>query len=148
MNLQNSCEMVWFEGGIPSATTSEFIERINESNNTGGIDIFIGQIRADIKGGQKVKAIQYTTHKELANKVLNEIIQNAVEEFKLTHVYVCHSIGDVFVGSASLLVIAAAAHRVEAFEGCRAIVEKIKSDAPIWGQEIMENEDREWKVNS
>ena len=148
MNEQTNFEIIWVEGEISPSMTANFLERISKSGNTGGIDIFIGQIRADLKGNKKVKAIQYTSHQEMALKLLEEIAQNAISAHQLTHVYICHSLGDVSVGGASMLVIAAAAHRVEAFAGCREIVEKIKSEVPIWGEEIMDNNEREWKVNS
>jgi len=148
MNEQTNFEIIWVEGEISPSMTANFLERISKSGNTGGIDIFVGQIRADLKGDKKVKAIQYTSHPEMANKILEEITQNAISTHQLSHVYICHSLGDVFVGGASMLVIAAAAHRAEAFACCREIVEKIKSEAPIWGQEILDNNEREWKVNS
>lgn len=148
MNNQSNFEINWVEGEISPSMTANFLERISKSGNTGGIDIFIGQIRADLKDDKTVKAIQYTSHPEMANKILEEITQNAILAHQLTHVYICHSLGDVLVGGASMVVIAAAAHRVEAFAGCREIVEKIKSEVPIWGEEIMDNNEREWKVNS
>lgn len=148
MDKQTNFEIIWVEGGISPSMTANFLGKISHSGNTGGIDIFIGQIRADLKGEKKVKAIQYTSHPEMANKILEEITQNAISAHQLSHVYICHSLGDVFVGEASLLVIATAAHRAEAFAGCREIVEKIKSEAPIWGEEIFDNDEREWKVNN
>jgi molybdopterin synthase catalytic subunit len=148
MNKQTNFEIIWIEGGILPSMTANFLERISKSDITGGIDIFIGQIRADLKSDKKVKAIQYTSHPKMANKILEEITQNAISTHQLTHVYICHSLGDVLVGGVSMLVIAAAAHRAEAFAGCREMVEKIKSEAPIWGEEIFENDEREWKINN
>jgi len=148
MDEQANCEIIWVEGGISPSMTANFLEKISHSDNTGGIDIFIGQIRADLKGEKKVKAIQYTSQPEMAHKILENITQNAISTHQLTHVYLCHSLGDVFVGEASMLVIATAAHRAEAFAGCREMVEKIKSEAPIWGEEIFDNDERQWKINS
>ena len=37
--------------------------------------------------------------------------------------------------STAVVVAASSPHRAEAFEGCRALIERLKHDAPIWKRE-------------
>jgi molybdopterin synthase catalytic subunit len=43
-----------------------------------------------------------------------------------------HRIGHLDVGDLALFVSVASAHRAEAFDVCRAVVEDIKAEVPIW----------------
>jgi molybdopterin synthase catalytic subunit len=51
-------------------------------------------------------------------------------------VAIAHRIGRIEVGERSIVIAAAAAHRADAFEACRAAIERIKVDVPIWKKEI------------
>ena len=43
----------------------------------------------------------------------------------------------------SVVIAAASAHRAEAFAACRAAIERLKTDVPIWKKEISD-EGEEW----
>jgi len=47
-----------------------------------------------------------------------------------------------------LFVFTSSAHRKDAIKACEEIVERIKSEAPVWGKEIFDDESHQWKVNS
>jgi molybdopterin synthase catalytic subunit len=46
------------------------------------------------------------------------------------------------VGDNIVAIVCSAAHRDEAFLGCRYIIEELKKRAPIWKKEIGENGER------
>jgi molybdopterin synthase catalytic subunit len=48
---------------------------------------------------------------------------------------VFHGIGEMVPGDVSLVVHVASPHRVAAFAACRAVVEAIKADLPVWKEE-------------
>lgn len=148
MSNQNNIAINWSAGAIPIAQISSVLNQIALSAQTGAVDIFLGQIRADEKEEKCTKAIQYTCYQEMAEKKMQEIASDVSATFSLQYVVIYHSLGMVEVGGASLLVVVASGHRGEAFDGCREIVERIKKEVPIWGEEIMEDGTFEWKVNS
>ena len=47
-----------------------------------------------------------------------------------------HRVGVVPLGHPSVVVAASAAHRGEAFDGARALIDRIKTEAPIWKLEV------------
>jgi molybdopterin synthase catalytic subunit len=148
MNSENNISINWCEGAIPHSEIALVLAQMAQLNQTGAVDLFLGQIRADDKSGKITKAIHYTCYQPMAEQKFNEIASDAIGTFSLQHIVIFHSLGSVEVGGASLLVIVASGHRGEAFEGCREIVERIKKEVPIWGEEILEDGSQEWKVNS
>ena len=138
----------WYGGAIPHIQIATVLGLIAQTDQTGAVDLFLGQIRADDKSGKITKAIHYTCYQPMAEQKINEIASDAMRTFSLHHVAIFHSLGLVAVGGASLLVIVASGHRVEAFEGCREIVERIKKEVPIWGEEVLDDGSHEWKENS
>ena len=44
--------------------------------------------------------------------------------------------GTLAIGEVAVAIAVAAAHRAEAFEGCRHAIERLKADVPIWKREI------------
>ena len=51
--------------------------------------------------------------------------------------------GELTVGDTAVLVAAASAHRAEAFEAARVLMERLKQDVPIWKREVGPDGD-EW----
>ena len=66
----------------------------------------------------------------------------AMRKFDLIEVDIMHRIGSLNVGDNIALIICSAAHRKQAFEGCRFILEELKSRVPIWKKEITEDGER------
>ena len=61
--------------------------------------------------------------------------------------HVHHSLGIVKAGEISLFVFASSPHRKAAIEACNETVERIKKELPVWGKELFENENYQWKEN-
>ncbi|HAH07323.1 MAG TPA: hypothetical protein DCM05_12515 [Elusimicrobia bacterium] len=96
----------------------------------GAAVLFVGTVR-ETEEGRKVSAINYEAYDQMA---LTELAKGAMaaEEKHGAHLAVFHRLGAVPVGEASIVVAAAAAHREEAFAACRAVVEHLKENVPIW----------------
>ena len=61
------------------------------------------------------------------------------------HIY--HSLGKVSTGEICLFVFTSSAHRKEAMDACRYLVEEIKVKVPVIGKEIFEDNSHVWKEN-
>jgi molybdopterin synthase catalytic subunit len=101
----------------------------------GGTAVFIGTTRTP-PGERRVEHLVYEAYIPMALGMMRSIAESARARWQLAGVCAVHRIGRVAVGEASIVVAASAAHRVEAFEACRHIVDAVKKDAPIWKKEV------------
>lgn len=113
----------------------------------GAHQIFLGQIRADEIDGKTVKAIEYTAYEDLALSQMADIREEIFAKYNLSCMHIYHSLGIVKAGEICLFVFTSSKHRKEATLACNEVVERIKSDLPIWGREIFEDETHQWKTN-
>ncbi len=138
---------VFVKGAISPAFIADSIAKHSTKTSIGAHDIFLGQVRNDSIEGKEVQAIDYTTYQEMAEEKLHEIREGAFGKFNLTCMHIYHSLGKVNTGEICLFVFVSSAHRADAFEACRWLVEEIKANVPIWGKELFIDESHVWKEN-
>ena len=102
--------------------------------DVGAVVIFLGIVRND-----NIRSIEVESYREAALSELECIRDEAMRKFDLIEVDIMHRIGSLNVGDNIALIICSAAHRKQAFEGCRFILEELKSRVPIWKKEITED---------
>ena len=136
------------QGAIPASFIGESIKKHSSNTLIGGHSIFLGQVRADDLNGKKVNAITYTTHEEMALEKMMEIREDIFAKYPLTCMHVYHSLGIVNAGEICLFVFTSSAHRKPAIDACSECVERIKAELPIWGKEIFDDNEYQWKVNA
>ena len=139
---------VFLEGAIDPGFIGESIAKHQSRTDIGAHDIFLGQVRMDPIGEQKVVAIEYTAYEELAEKELHLIREATFEKYKLSCMHIYHSLGRVDAGEICLFVFVSSPRRKDAFEASRYIVEEIKAKVPIFGKEILSDESHRWKENT
>jgi molybdopterin synthase catalytic subunit len=98
----------------------------------GGIALFVGRVRPDRSGGRQVHALFYEAHAAPAREALAKIERDALRQFGLTGAVLWHRLGTLPVGTASVIVGAAAPHRDAAFRAARYLIDRLKTEAPIW----------------
>lgn len=135
------------EGAIAATFIGDSIAKHQSKTNIGAHEIFLGQVRADEIDGKTVAAIDYSAYEEMANEKFHEIREAAFEKFDLTCMHIYHSLGKVNTGEICLFVFASSKHRVEARNAVAYLVDTIKTDVPIFGKEVFEDESHTWKVN-
>lgn len=138
---------VFVEGAITPEKIATSIAHHQVKTQIGAHDIFLGQVRADEIEGKTVQAIEYTAYEDMALKTFHDIRESAFDKFDLTCMHIYHSLGKVTSGEICLFVFTSSAHRKEAMDACRYLVEEIKAKAPVFGKELFEDESHQWKVN-
>ncbi len=138
---------VFVDGPITPEKIATSIAHHQVKTNIGAHDIFLGQVRADEIDGKTVQAIDYSAYEEMANKTFHDIRESAFEKFDLTCMHIYHSKGIVKAGEICLFVFTSSAHRKEAMDACRYLVEEIKEKAPVFGKELFEDGAHVWKEN-
>jgi molybdopterin converting factor subunit 1 len=88
---------------------------------------------------REVPQLEYEAYAEMAEPRLRAIAAEEAERHGLCAVAVEHRTGTVPLGEPSVIVAASAAHRGEAFAGARAVIDRVKAEAPIWKVEIGED---------
>lgn len=114
------------------------------TEDTGAVDVFVGTVRDHFEG-KAVTAIDYQGYPEMAEKVLQQIIEEVFEKWSVNRAAVQHRLGLLHLKDASVIIAVSTAHRKEAFEACRHIIEQIKKDLPVWKKEYFSGGETEWK---
>jgi molybdopterin converting factor subunit 1 len=109
------------------------------SPEAGGAVAFVGTVRSD---GGAVERLAYSAYREMAEKVMRDIAQEAATKWPLEGVAILHAVGDLDVGDRTVLVACSAPHRGEAFEACRYAIDEVKRRVPIWKKESGPGGDR------
>lgn len=138
---------VFTEGPVSPEFIADSIAKHATKKEIGGHSIFLGQIREDEIRDKKVVAIEYTTHREIAEEKLHQIREETFGLFDITCMHIYHSLGLVKTGEICLFVFTSSKHREQAIQSCSYLVERIKKEVPIWGKEILEDMDYAWKIN-
>jgi len=108
----------------------EMIKRAR-SKDAGATVTFLGTVRDD-----GIERLELEAFREAAQAELEAIRDEAMSRFSLKAVEVVHRTGTLAVGESIVAIVCSAAHREEAFSGCRYIIEELKKRAPIWKKEM------------
>ncbi|MBQ0734802.1 molybdenum cofactor biosynthesis protein MoaE [Aquimarina celericrescens] len=139
---------VFVEGAISSEFIGTSIAKHQTKTSIGAHNIFLGQVRADEIDGKVITGIDYTAYEEMANQKFHEIREATFERFDLTCMHIYHSLGKVQAGEICLFVFVSSPKRKVVFEALEFVVEAIKSDVPVFGKEIFEDQTHQWKQNT
>lgn len=133
-------------GPVSLKIISNLFEEMGKKPDSGGHMIFLGQVRADVIDGKKVRAIEYSAYEELVNVEAEKIKKTIFSEFPdIKSVEIIHSTGIVNAGEVSLIVYVSAGHRQQAMQSCSKTVDLIKENLPVWKKEIFDDDSHIWK---
>jgi molybdopterin synthase catalytic subunit len=102
---------------------------------SGATVLFLGTVRNHSTGRAGVTHLDYEVYPEMVEREISVIVDEAAARWSLLSVVVEHRSGVVKTGEASVAVCVATAHRDEAFEAARYLIDELKARAPIWKKE-------------
>jgi molybdopterin synthase catalytic subunit len=108
----------------------------------GATAAFVGTMR-DINEAQTVRSMFIEHYPGMTEKYLQELAQQAMQRWSIEDVLICHRVGELYPDDPIVVVAVWAAHRAHAFEACRHLMEALKSTAPFWKREQL-NEGARW----
>ena len=108
--------------------------RLVQDDACGGVAIFLGDVRRTTEGVE-TEHLEYEAYEEMALKAMRDIGKSAAEEFA-ANVAIVHRLGKLMPGETSVICAAACAHRAQAFECCRQLIDRLKQEVPIWKKEF------------
>ena len=135
-------------GGATTALVAEPIdvdalERGLADPHRGAVVTFVGRARDRADDEREVIELEYEVYPEMAAGVLHEIASEAEARWGVAAAVV-HRHGVVPIGEAAVAIVTTAAHRAEAYEANRYVIEAIKERLPIWKRERFAD-GSEWK---
>ena len=145
--MEKKIKNIFVKGSIDPAFIAESIQKHSTQTSIGAHSIFLGQVRADRIDEKELKAIDYSAYEEMALEKMYDIREAIFGKYALACMHVYHSLGRVPAGKICLFVFTSSKHRKAAIDACEEMVERIKSELPIWGKEVFEDESYQWKVN-
>jgi molybdopterin synthase catalytic subunit len=113
-----------------------------EDESAGAVATFQGTVRRQSRGRQVI-ALEYEAYPGMAEKVMAEIAEAAMERHDLCAVAIAHRTGRCEVGEVSVVIAVSAAHRHPALTACREIIDELKGRVPLWKKELYEGGE-EW----
>jgi molybdopterin synthase catalytic subunit len=112
-------------------------------NSCGALVVFEGWIR-NHNEGQQVERLEYEVYRPLAEKEGARIIDEALERFAISNALCIHREGLLELGEVAVIVCVSSAHRGDAFDACRYIIDQTKIRLPIWKKEHYVSGVSEW----
>ena len=115
----------------PAGLLAEFIA---EAAGAGAIASFTGLVR-DLHDGERVEALWLDHHERITLQAIDDIAAEARARFALSALAIVHRVGAVDAGQPIVFVAAAAVHRRAAFDAVDYMMDRLKTDAPLWKRE-------------
>ncbi|MGI9085568.1 MAG: molybdenum cofactor biosynthesis protein MoaE [Aeromicrobium sp.] len=108
----------------------------------GGIALFVGTVRR-VDEGQPVDQLAYSSHPTALDR-LGEVAQRIADECDVVALAAVHRVGKLAVGDLAVVVAASAAHRAQAFEAGRRLIDELKTEVPVWKRQTFTDGDAVW----
>lgn len=118
------------------------LQRVSDTG-VGAVTLFLGTVR-NVNDGRTVSGIDYEAYGPMAQSELESIAREVVQAFPDLRLAVEHRVGTLVLGDVSVAIAAAHAHRAQAMDASRAVIEAIKKRVPIWKREHYAEGDWNW----
>lgn len=103
--------------------------------DSGATALFLGTVRDHSPGREGVTHLVYEAYAEHVEARIRGIVDEAAQRWPILAAVVEHRVGRVDLGGTSVAVAVSTAHRADAFEAARYLIDELKDRAPIWKQE-------------
>ena len=113
------------------------------TSRTGAVALFRGVVRDHDSGREGVVVLEYTAHPD-ADRIFAEVLDEAHRDYPDVRLWARHRVGRLAVGDDALVVVAASAHRGQAFAACAELVDRIKARVPIWKRQEYADGTHDW----
>ena len=113
-----------------------------EDPAAGGVVSFTGVVR-DHDGGRGVTELEYVAHPDAA-RALQAVAEAVAADLPVHGLAAVHRTGLLAVGDVAVVVAASAAHRGQAFEAARRLIDDLKASVPVWKRQVFDDGEQEW----
>ena len=107
----------------------------------GAVATFVGTVR-DVNDAARVETLTLEHYPGMTEKALEAIVAEAHSRFDIYDALIVHRIGTLHPTDQIVLVVVTSAHRGDAFDACRFLMDYLKTRAPFWKKERTPQGDR------
>ncbi len=75
---------------------------------------------------------------------LRAVMEKVAADHPVLGLAAVHRVGDLRIGDIAVIVAASSAHRAEAFDACRRLIDDLKAGVPIWKHQTFADGGDEW----
>jgi len=118
----------------PWGETQRYQQTRLEDGKYGATASFVGTMR-DFNQGDDVTSMTLEHYPGMTESYLDKICDEAQKRWDLLDCLIVHRVGEIHPNEPIVLTAVWSAHRKEAFEACRYLMEELKSRAPFWKKE-------------
>ena len=122
--------------------TASIVDRARH-REAGAIVLFLGTTR-EITAGRQTVALSYEAYREMAERRLAELENEARRRWPVIECIIVHRLGEVGPTESSVAVVVSTAHRGDAFAAGQWLIDSLKADVPIWKREKWADGSTEW----
>ncbi|MDH5191190.1 MAG: molybdenum cofactor biosynthesis protein MoaE [Gammaproteobacteria bacterium] len=120
----------------PLQEVQRFQNAMQAKGQFGACVTFVGTMR-DFNENTDVQKMTLEHYPGMTEKHLSQIIDEAKNKWDILDAFIVHRVGDFKPGDPIVLVATWSAHRAEAYEANRYLIEELKSRAPFWKKETL-----------
>ena len=110
---------------------------------SGALSLFIGTMR-DFNRNKQVQSMWLEHYPEMTQKYIAVQLNRVYSQYQINDIRIVHRIGLVYPGDTIVAVAVWAAHRSDAIAANHYLVEQLKSKAPFWKKEKLEDKSAHW----
>ena len=118
------------------------LDRVGDPSS-GAVLLFLGVVR-NHHDGRVVEAMRYDAYEEMARSTLEDILSDAEKRYGVGHLAAVHRVGPLEIGDASVAIAVSSAHRADAYDASRYVIEEIKVRLPVWKKQHFQDGSSEW----
>lgn len=126
----------------PTALQTEY-ESALPAGSFGATASFIGTMR-NFNEGDDVVGMMLEHYPGMTEKELDAVIADAKTQWPIDDALIVHRVGEIQPGEPIVLTVVWSAHRAAAFDACRFLMEALKSRAPFWKKETLQDGSHRW----
>lgn len=106
-----------------------------ENPGAGAVALFLGTVRDHSPGRRGVTHLDYEAFEGRVQEVIEAIVAEAQQRWPILAAVVEHRVGRVELGGIAVVVAVSSAHRGDAFDAARYLIDELKDRAPLWKKE-------------
>ncbi len=105
--------------------------------------LFFGIVR-QLSHGKHCHYLEYEAYEPMAVEQIESLKSEALQKWPLEQVTILHRLGRIYPGEIAVAIDVRSAHRDDAYQASRFLIEQIKHQVPIWKKEYFEDGTCAW----
>jgi cyclic pyranopterin phosphate synthase len=110
---------------------TEVIDEVRRPE-AGGMVVFMGTVRKE----EGIVGLEMEAYEDMALQNMDAIREEAIRRFGILDASIVHRVGAMDIGEDIVVIAVSGAHRAEAFEASRFLIDELKVTVPIWKKEL------------